>query len=147
MHSLNKGRRAEREIIALLQPILDHVWAEAGYDPPQLERRTLGLSGEDIQGLEWLSLEVKHRETLAIEQWWKQTVQQSRKRNGQDAVPALVYKKNHVPWRVRMYGTAGEGDKAHGCIVDISWEDFEWWFYYKATERCIEECSGMKRGR
>lgn len=136
MHSLNKGRRAEREIIALLQPILNHVWNEQKLDPPQLERRTFGLSGEDIQGLEWLSLEVKHREVFALDQWWAQTVKQSKKRNGQDTIPALVYKRNHAPWRVRMFGTVGLSCP-YSCIVDISWEDFEWWFYQQARAEAI----------
>lgn len=144
MHSLNKGRRGEREIISLLQPILDCVWSGVNLDPPKLERRTLGLAGEDIQGLEWLSLEVKHRETLALDKWWEQTVKQSVKRNGQHTIPVLIYKRNFVPWRVRMEANIGHHWR-QGCVVDIGWEDFEWWFYYRSIYECNLELEGRQK--
>lgn len=129
---INKGRNAEREIVGLLQPILDYAWGTIKLEAPQLQRRGLGFSGQDIVGLEWLALEVKFHAKPAIESWWEQCVEQSKRRNGGRATPVLAYKTNFKPWRVRMPGFAAS-DVMHACIVDIDWESFEYWFY----KRCL----------
>jgi len=106
--------------------------------------RTTRCAGQDITGLEWLSLEVKHRETLQVDKWWEQTTEQAKRRNGEGVTPVLIYKRNHVPWRVRMPGYASS-EVQHPCIVDISFEDFQYWFYHRAVKAYSEECD--HRGR
>lgn len=139
-HSLNKGRRAEREVIAAMQPVLDYVWKDLYHrTPPKLERRGLGVSGEDISGLEWLSIEVKHREQLQVDTWWEQAVRQSRRRNGGKVPAVLIYKRNHVPWRVRTHGAVGNGTSALPCTVDINMDTFLLWFYELAKLACEYE--------
>src|SRR5438045_4158293 len=73
--SRNKGKRAERQVIDLLQPIVDHCYKEAGLKPLLLQRNTVqsDQGGFDIIGLEWLALEVKHQEILNVDAWWQQT--------------------------------------------------------------------------
>ncbi len=106
--SRDKGQRAEREVIDMLQPIVSdthgklvQTYSELNFgDCPVLQRNTLqsDSGGCDIAGLEWLSLEVKHHETPQINQWWQQTLRQA----GKYKFPTLFYKANRVPWKVRM---------------------------------------------
>ena len=72
--SREKGKRAEREVVKLLQPVVTKVYQEAGKEIPLLERNLMQShkGGHDIVGLEWMALEVKHHETLQISQWWEQ---------------------------------------------------------------------------
>jgi hypothetical protein len=97
----DKGARGEREIIDLLQPIVDAAYAEAGQVPPQLKRTSSMQAdggGCDIHGIAWLALEVKRCETLQVEQWWHQCVSQAKA----DQLPVLVYRQNGCKWRVRL---------------------------------------------
>ncbi len=96
---LMKGKRAEREVIKLLRPVLEKVYAEAGIDDiPMLQRNTLqsDKGGYDIVGLDWLAIEVKHQESLSVNAWWKQTIDQAKP--GQQAT--LFYRRNNVKWQV-----------------------------------------------
>lgn len=131
LHALNKGKRAEREVISILQPYVDTIYRDAGIHPPKLQRNTIQADdgGCDLVGLEWLSLEVKHQEKLHLNQWWQQTVVQAY-RGGKSRVPVLWYKQNNVAWRVRMPGLAGgERDNSwFGCVVDIRVDDFLQYF-------------------
>lgn len=144
--SRNKGKRAEREVIAILQPIVNHVWLTHGLEPPLLQRNTLqsDQGGCDLAGLEWLSLEVKHCETFQLTQWWAQTVRQAKGRNGQKKTAVLFYRKNNVAWRVRMEGQAGDF-RPWACVVDIAQEDFEYWFYNRLMGLVGDEISARER--
>jgi hypothetical protein len=98
----DKGARGEREIIDLLQPIVDTVYAEASKEAPQLKRTSSTQAdggGCDITGIDWLALEVKRCETLQVEQWWRQCLSQVKP--GQ--MPVLVYRQNGRQWRARLY--------------------------------------------
>lgn len=120
--SRNKGKRAEREVIKIIQPVVEQVYKHVGMEPPRLQRNTLqsDVGGFDIVGLEWLALEVKHQQQFSLTPWWAQTVRQA---NGSQE-PVLFYRKNNVPWRVRMYGYLSTDHNAHRSVVDISPEDF-----------------------
>ncbi len=98
--SRDKGQRAERAAIALLQPVVNEEYAKRGLDAPRLQRNTLqsDKGGYDISGLLWLGLEIKHQETLAIEKWWEQTVRQAKA----GAEPVLMYKQNNIRFRARI---------------------------------------------
>lgn len=122
----NKGKRAEREVVRLLQPVVNEVCEALGREVIMLERNLMQShkGGYDIVGLDWLALEVKHREQFAIEDWWKQTVRQARGRQE----PVLFYRRNKVKFRVRMRGSLWHGVIEHECPVDIAVEDFLGYF-------------------
>ena len=128
--SRNKGQRSERQVIQLLQPVVIRVWEWATGqgivigDAPILQRNTLqsDRGGFDIVGLDWLALEVKHQETLAVEKWWQQTVEQAT--NGKE--PVLFYKQNNVKFRVRIWALVWiHGHGGHlDTVVEMSVESF-----------------------
>jgi hypothetical protein len=131
--SRNKGKRSEREIVNLLQPIItsvydDHI-KESGYvdkslEVPVLQRNSIqsDRGGYDIVGLDWLAIEVKHQETFNLTNWWEQTVRQAGKK-----MPVLFYRRNNVAWRVRTWGVLFDAPCRYAwtqAVVDISIEDF-----------------------
>ncbi len=133
--SRNKGQRAEREVVKLLQPVVTAAWSEVGRvgPAPSLERNLMQAhkGGHDLLGLDWLALEVKHQEQFAIASWWQQTVEQADKASQQMLVevePVLFYRKNNVGWRVIMRGylDACEGRRVR-CPVNIATEAFLVW--------------------
>ena len=125
----DKGQRAERAVVGLLQPVVNKVWTESGTRvdaPPQLERNLMQChkGGHDLVGLDWLALEVKHQETFHINDWWEQTKEQA----GKHKIPVLIYKKNNVKWRVMMFGYLEAGSNRVRCPVDITVDAFLVWF-------------------
>jgi len=133
--SLNKGKRGEREVIKLMEPVLHGVYADAGLldELPKMQRNTLQSDdgGFDIVGLEWLALEVKYQEQFNLNAWWDQTKRQCRK--GHE--PVLIYRKNNVKWRVRMFGYLPAGAKRIRTVCDISVDAWLVWL----RERVIAE--------
>jgi hypothetical protein len=110
---------------------------------PCLQRNTIQAhkGGYDIVGLDWIALEVKHQEKLAIGDWWEQTTRQAQ--GGKE--PVLFYKQNNVRFRVVMLGqieiprTISEKDGGRPrrvrCPVDISTDVFLIYF----RERLLAE--------
>ena len=88
--SRQKGQRGEREICHLLAEKL------GGEYKRNLSQTQDG--GYDVLGLEGFAIEVKFQETLSIERWWKQTVEQA----GKDRVPVLFFRKSRENWRVAI---------------------------------------------
>ncbi len=129
--SRSKGQRAEREVIKLLQPVVNEVWQQVFGDKvggeweiPKLQRNTLQSDegGFDIVGLQWMALEVKHQEKLQVEKWWEQTVRQAKGK----AEPILMYKQNNVKFRVRVWvpiWVHGYGEHINE-VVEMSLESF-----------------------
>lgn len=86
INSRTKGKTAERELANLLghrlglslERNLDQ-WRSGGFD-------LLGLPG--------VALEVKRCETVALKQWWNQTLSQA----GRDLIPVLAYRQSRKPW-------------------------------------------------
>lgn len=145
--SRSKGQRGEREVIKLLQPIIDKAYSECGFEPVVLERNLMqsNKGGFDIVGLDWLALEVKFQETEHLEQWWNQTVRQAS--TPVDKVtdcgekvrewkrvkePILFFRKSRMVWNVRMLGfvEVREGVRIR-CPIIISLDTFKVWFYHK----------------
>ena len=126
-----KGQRAEREVIRLLQPIVDKVYREVGKAPPLLERNQMQThrGGYDIVGLEWLAPEIKHQERLQVDDWWHQCIMQTRA--GQ--IPVLMYKQNNIKWRVRVVSRVGN----RTIPVEIGVDDFLMYFEYMLMEWLI----------
>lgn len=129
--SLNKGKRGEREVVKLLQPIVDKSYSLYPHfgEPPRMQRNTLqsDRGGYDIVGLEWMALEVKYQETLNVNQWWKQTIRQS----GADQEPVLIYRQSYKPWTVVIRMHKAIGDKTFYCRSVIKVEDFLLYFEHR----------------
>lgn len=133
-----KGKRAEREAVKLLQPIINEVYGKYGLEIPELQRNQMQShkGGYDIVGLEWLALEVKHQETLHISDWWSQTVRQA----GEERTPVLIYKQNRVKWRVVMYGflpAGGDWIDWPRTPVDITLEAFLTYFRVRLLQEVV----------
>lgn len=124
--SRNKGQRGEREVAKLLQPIVDKVYSSRGLEPPVIGRNLQQTrdGGYDLSGLDWMALEVKWQEAFNLKDWWVQTLRQA----GEQQIPILIYKKNHVKWRVRMIGELPIGCYLMPALVDIDLETFCQWF-------------------
>lgn len=120
--SRNKGKRGEREVIRLIQPVVNEVYQSLGLEPPVLERNLMQShkGGFDLVGLDWLALEVKYQEQTQLTAWWEQCKRQA----GKDREPVLFHRKNNAKWRVRMVGTLDAGSRRVRCPVDISVEAF-----------------------
>jgi hypothetical protein len=115
----SKGARGEREIIDLLQPVVDAAYQAAGKVPPHLKRTSSMQAdggGCDVHGIDWLALEVKRCETLQVEAWWRQCLQQAKP--GQ--LPVLVYRQNGRTWRARLWMR----DEIVCAVAEISLADF-----------------------
>lgn len=118
--SRNKGKRGEREVIALLQPVVTKAYKRKGYpesEIPRLQRNTMQSDGGgfDIHGLEWLALEVKYQETLCLPAWWRQTCRQAKVSSR--LTPVLAYRRSREPWRFRMFADAGYINRAGEFVV------------------------------
>lgn len=130
--SRGKGRRGEREIVTLLQPVVNEVYAACGIaeeNVPVLKRNSLQSDGggSDIAGLPWLALEVKYQEqqnSYKHRIWWEQTLEQA----GMERVPVLFYRRNKVRWQVMMFGMLGGPGWGYSVPVLITPGDFLLWF-------------------
>lgn len=141
----NKGKRAEREIVAALQPVVNRVFFEynteaadrgvSRLETPILQRNTLqsDRGGYDIVGLDWIAPEVKRCEVLNLKAWWRQAKAQAK--SGQ--TPVLFYRQNGSKWRVRMMGILQAGSRRVHTQVEVSLEAFLSYF----EERLKQEIS------
>lgn len=126
----SKGKRGEREVVKLLQPVVDKVFEARGIEPPVLYRNQNQSfqGGYDIDGIDWLALEVKRQETLNINKWWEQAKSQASK----DQVPVLIFRQNGSrKWRVIMFGYLAVGKVRIKTRVEITQEAF---FIYLETK-------------
>lgn len=82
----SKGGRGERELAKLLA---DRLGVKVSRNLLQTRE-----GGYDLNGIEGWALEVKRQESLAINSWWKQTLEQSK-----GAKPVLAYRQSRKPWR------------------------------------------------
>jgi hypothetical protein len=134
--SRNKGAGGEREVIRLLQPIVDRVCAACGCPSFELirdGRQRYQKKLYDIFGLPWLSMEVKRVENQSgIEGWWRQVLAATKE--GQ--IPVLLYRQNHGKWKVRVKvrihcGGKGASARYVRTVVTMTWEGFCAWFEQK----------------
>ena len=144
--SRNKGQRAEREVVKLLQPVVIAAWNEVGRDgpAPSLERNLMQAhkGGHDLLGLDWIAIEVKHQEQFAVASWWQQTKEQAIKASQQGVAqvePVLFYRKNNVQWRVIMYGYLDvQGGGRVRCPVSVAVEVFLVWFKLRLEKELLK---------
>lgn len=131
--SRNKGQRGEREVLDLMQNVINEVYGSYDLEPPQLKRNTTqsDRGGDDIVGLEWMAPEVKYQETFVINQWWAQAERQA----GANKEPVLFYRKNRVPWTVRLRLRAHVGDQQLTIVSTIDIDSFLVWFRLQLVMR------------
>tara|TARA_B100000749_G_C18389759_1_gene449700 strand:- start:141 stop:575 length:435 start_codon:yes stop_codon:yes gene_type:complete len=131
--SREKGARGEREIIALLQPIVTQVCDELNRPVFELRRnpsQRFAAKQYDVIGLPWVALEVKRVENLSgLGSWWKQTLEATNDRQ----TPVLVYRPNHVAWKVRIRTIVAvvKGGPHIRMTMDLDWHTFLTWFKAK----------------
>jgi hypothetical protein len=136
-----KGQRGEREVVALLQPVVTKVYHAAGLPAPELERNLMQSrkGGYDIVGLDWFALEVKRHENLGlsgIREWWEQCTRQAAE--GQEAV--LFYRPNRLHWLIKMYGYLCVGPNGGYRVrspVTVDLPTFLMWFELRLTRDLV----------
>jgi hypothetical protein len=126
LSSRRKGRLGEREIIDLLQPIVDEVYSTVEIPAPKLQRNSLQSDGGgcDIAGLDWIAIEVKRCETLGLSKWWAQCVQQA----GWGKEPVLFYRQNAGAWRVQMHAYTFPDAGGQSIIATVDAQTFLLYF-------------------
>ncbi len=133
-----KGQSGEREVADMLNFIIYKAMQRAGYPEAeclkamstvQRNQNQSAVGGNDLTNCLGLSIEVKRQESLAVPQWWRQTVAAAQRNN---EVPVLIYRQNRKPWHVRlpiMIATPGEIAQGRLCTVgEIDIESFKAWF-------------------
>lgn len=148
--SRDKGQRGEREVVQLLQPVIDRVCGHHGVDLiigrnlNQVRGGGYDLKGEGSELLDWLALEVKRQETLCISQWWDQAVRQA----GPEQTPVLLFRQNGKRvWRVVIDGyIMTSGSNVIKVPVEISQANFLYWFQLK-LESVLRERADEQVGR
>lgn len=130
--SREKGKKGEREVIAILQPVVNDIFELFATDAPRLQRNQLQSDGggSDIAGLAWMALEVKYQEGQSTNSWWHQCLKQA----GKDKTPILFFRRNNMPWRVRMLGMLGTPSAGLTVPVTVELDAFLAWFRIKLTQ-------------
>lgn len=141
--SIQKGKRAEREVANMLNPILVRLVEQVGCDPVKLKRNLAQTQqgGFDLEGLPWIAIEIKHHKQVSLNSWWEQTLRQA----GHQPLlvepvykivprePVLIWKQHGGKWHVRMFGRLEiEPGRRLKTVVDISIEAFLIWFEKRA---------------
>jgi hypothetical protein len=108
LNARTKGQTGEREIADMLNYAIYTTMKRMGYDEPdclkgmrtvQRNQMQSAVGGNDLTNCFGLSVEVKRQETLAIPEWWRQTVAAASRNN---EVPVLIYRQNRKAWHVRL---------------------------------------------
>jgi hypothetical protein len=133
--SIQKGKRAERAVANILNPIIERVCLKEGVDVTKLSRnlKQVQQGGFDLDGLDWIAPEIKHHKTPALNSWWDQTLRQA----GTSRIPVLIWKQHGGQWRVRMRGQLPLcNGQAIRAIIDLPTIDqFLVWFELELTHR------------
>lgn len=133
----NKGGRGEREVVQLLNSIINQVilsqeWphghVEAARMCIQRNQNQSAIGGCDLNGVFGIAIEVKRQEQLNLNSWWTQCVEQAKRNN---ELPVLIYRQNHQPWRVvTMMQAPLPGARSSTYFrAEIEEEPFRIWFY------------------
>lgn len=125
----NKGQRGERQVVQLLQAIVDKVRRDKGVSPAVLQRNALQahLGGDDLHGLDGFSVEVKWQEIDYNPAWWRQCLRQAEERK---AVPILFYRSSRMKWRIKFrayVSTPFDRDQIE-MDLETNEDDFVEWF-------------------
>jgi hypothetical protein len=132
-----KGQNGEREVVQMLNGIIQHLLTTNPWDPEtvavitkciQRNQNQSAVGGGDLVGVFGLGIEVKRQEnTSLVNTWWAQTVAGAARNNEH---PVLLYRKNHQPWRCVTLGHAPlPGGRMGSMRVTFDEGDFRTWFY------------------
>jgi hypothetical protein len=96
-----KGQNGEREIVDLLEPIVQRLLREGGYpipDKPVIQRNQnqSAVGGSDLSNTFGMAIEIKRQEQLSVNTWWAQCVKAA---NTLNEHPVLLYRQNNKKWR------------------------------------------------
>jgi|TARA_R110000764_G_scaffold1960_2_gene8550 hypothetical protein len=134
INSRTKGANGERQVVHLLQPIINEEYELAGLAPPLLQRNQMQShqGGYDLVGIDWIALEVKFYKEVTeahITKWWKQCWDQAT--NGE--MPVLIYRQNKGKWKVRMNVALQLGESSKQIVTPaiITVDAFTHWFRYR----------------
>lgn len=136
LHALNKGKEGERQAIKFLQPTVNLVYEKLSQQAPQLYRNQnqSALGGYDIDGLDWLALEIKRQEDLNINAWWKQV----NKACKEGQTPVLMFRQNRKAWRFITNVWLHTGGAGHIKVrAELNKDDFLQWFHDKCTYEAL----------
>lgn len=138
-----KGANGEREIVALLEPVVREQMQVYGVPVPsgniiQRNQNQSAVGGCDLTNTFGLAIEVKRQEQLAVNEWWRQCVA-SAVRNAER--PVLMYRQNQKKWNVVMmahltlpYVADPQGlPMSLEHRVTITMDDFLVWFRQHVT--------------
>jgi hypothetical protein len=133
--SIQKGKRAERAVANVLNPIIERVCQREGVDVQKLQRnlKQVQQGGFDLDGLDWIAIEIKHHKQTSLGSWWAQTLKQA---TG-ERLPVLIWKPHGGQWRVRMRGQIALcNGQAVRCVIDMpDMDSFLVWFELELTLR------------
>jgi len=133
-HARNKGKRGEREVVALLQGILqankltDHFSAEnIGRNLSQ----TRG-GGFDIENVPLLAVEVKYQETPNFKSYWnqayKQALQHCEAFPDDPLTPVVFWRKARAKWKVLIPAAFLEGCESIPEYIEMDTKTFTYWW-------------------
>ena len=130
--SRNKGKRGEREAAKLL-----HGWlSNAGIIDADIQRNLAQTrsGGFDLEGLPWLTVEVKRAESLRAGEWWRQTKAQAKNAGRK---PMLMFRANRRPWRFRTTADVliGEGRECVTVDIDLDADQARFWLIAETLAR------------
>lgn len=147
--SIQKGKRAERAIAAILNPIVERACRTVGTDILRLKRNLVQTQqgGHDLVGLDWIAIEIKHHKQVSLNAWWFQTCRQAGCEIDGTPMPrftfrepVLIWKQHGGKWNVRMLGRLEiEPGRRLRVPVDVSMDSFLAWF----ERRCEVELRKM----
>lgn len=137
LNARTKGQTGEREVVHLLNKTIERVLELNSFDPKAMEyarnciqrnQNQSAVGGKDLVGVFGLAIEVKRCETLSIDAWWQQCLQQAKREN---EVPVLLYRKNHQPWRCVTFGSVSlpNGIQTESFRIQMEEDSFVIWFY------------------
>lgn len=138
--SIQKGKRAERDVAKVLNQTIIEVCARLEVEPFRVMRnlKQTQSGGFDLDGIAWLAIEIKHHKAVALAPWWAQTLRQAgpQPEGGYSREPILIWKQHGGQWRVRMFARlrlnpdSGVGIPAQWLrvVADITFAEFMQWF-------------------
>ncbi|WII71741.1 hypothetical protein QJS83_14845 [Bdellovibrio sp. 22V] len=128
-----KGASGEREICDAINEIYDELEKELNITIDSILRAQrnqiqTAVGGDDVTNTCGMSIEVKRQEKLAINTWWKQCMESSR-RSGK--IPVLLYRQSRKAWSCITFAEPYRRysqEKQLFVRVEMSFDDFKKWF-------------------
>jgi hypothetical protein len=112
-NSRTKGRAGEQDVARRLRD-------ELGIEVTRNWQAQAVQGGSDINGIPGWSIEVKRQKAFSNE-WWPQAVRQAVKEGRR---PALVYRLDRKPWRVRCCVSAVAPSCGHQFEIEMDLLDW-----------------------